>query len=52
VVLHATLREALEALDRARADVALVAGSTEPLRNQAYGVISRRQIESGVRYRF
>ena len=41
-----------ETFDRARADVALVAGSTEPLRNQAYGVISRRQIESGVRYRF
>lgn len=52
VALHATLREALAALDRLSVDVALVAGSAEPLRNQACGVISRRQIESGVRYRF
>jgi hypothetical protein len=51
VPLHATLGEALAQLDKSSADVALVCAATGPQRHQMHGVISRQQIESGVRYR-
>ena len=51
VLLHSTLREALARLDEAGADVALVTAAPVAQRHQLHGVISRRQIESGVRYK-
>ncbi len=49
VQLHATLGEALALMDQAGADVALVTTATIVQRHSLYGVVSRRQIESGVR---
>jgi H+/Cl- antiporter ClcA len=51
VALHATLREARAALETRRAEAVLVCGGAAR-RNQVYGVIGRRQIESGVRTGF
>ncbi len=48
VPLHATLGEALVLMDQAGADVALVSSAAIVQRHCLYGVISRRQIESGV----
>ena len=49
---HATLREALATLDRARVDVAAVSNGASAERSQVYGVISRAQIESGAYHRY
>lgn len=49
--LHATLREGLAELDRAQANILLVADLGLPRRHLVRGVISREQIESTVRYR-
>ncbi|NLD69041.1 MAG: chloride channel protein [Limnobacter sp.] len=49
---HATLREALATLDRARVDVAAVSNGGSAERSQVYGVISRAQIESGSFHRY
>ena len=48
VPVHATLGEALARMDKAGADVVLVTAAAGSQRHQLYGVISRRQIESGV----
>jgi H+/Cl- antiporter ClcA len=49
VPLYATLGEALALMDKAGADVAVVTTAAIAQRHRLYGVISRRQIESGVR---
>ncbi len=51
VSLHATLREALAQLDKAKANIVLVADTGMPRRHMIRGIISREQIESTVRYR-
>jgi hypothetical protein len=51
VQLHATLGETLAGLDKAGADVALIAAAPMAQRHRLFGVISRHQIESSVRYR-
>ncbi len=51
VLPHATLGEALAGLDRDGLDIALIADSPTPRIDQLRGVLSRRQIESSVRYR-
>ena len=50
VRLQATLREALARLDRQSADLVLVTRSAVAMRNGVYGVLTRNQIESSVRY--
>lgn len=52
VARHATLREALARLDERGADLVLVSRDGSARRTQVRGVLSRQQIESGVRYRF
>jgi H+/Cl- antiporter ClcA len=51
VPVHATLGEALNRLDEASADVALVSAFAAPQRHEVEGVIDRMQIESSVRHR-
>lgn len=48
---QATLQEALSALDEADANLALIAASSSPTPSNVYGILSRDQIESSVRYR-
>ena len=50
VRLHATLREALEALDREDSHIVLVTKTTVAMRDGVFGVLTRDQIESGVRF--
>lgn len=51
VAPHATLREALAKLDEQAADIVLVSRDSTAQPSQARGVVTRQQIESGVRYK-
>ena len=46
----ATLREALDAMDRDEVDVAVITGSSKRNADTAFGILTRAQIEAGVRY--
>jgi hypothetical protein len=51
VRLQATLREAVEALERRSAKVVLITRTAVAMRNGVYGVLDRDGIETSVRYR-
>ena len=46
----ATLREALDAMDRNDMDVAVIMGSTRRDSGNVHGILTRAQIEAAVRY--
>lgn len=49
---HATLREALHAMQQGGCRVALVASGSAPTRGNLYGIVDRARIDDGTFYRF
>ena len=50
VRIHATLREALDAMNADNADVAVITGSSKRDSGRVYGILTRAQIHASVRY--
>jgi len=47
---NATLREALDAMDRDDADITVITGSSRHDSGNVHGILTREQIDSAVRY--